>query len=134
VWGAYHGILLAIERWLGDRHPLRWLPVFGQRIVTFVLVVVGWVFFRSTTFATAGRILGNMVGITSAKPTPLNDLGGQALFALSASIAIALFLPNLRSRPPKLTFPVAVASGLAISIALVLIAARTTSPFLYFQF
>ncbi len=134
AWGLYHGSLLAIERWLGDRHPLQRAPDVLRRAITLLLVMVGWVFFRSADFATAWRILQNMAGVVTSAPVARNIVGNQAMFALSASIAIALFLPNLRQRPPRVSFATAVASGLAISIALILIGARTTSPFLYFQF
>jgi alginate O-acetyltransferase complex protein AlgI len=70
VWGLLHGLYLWAERILKS--------VFGGResfskpgakiligLLTFVLVVVTWVFFRSHDFATAGGILRSMAGLTS---------------------------------------------------------------------
>lgn len=46
-----------------------WVSTSGARVllglVTFVLVAVTWVFFRSPTFAMAGTILGSMAGLTA---------------------------------------------------------------------
>src|SRR5262249_16923608 len=57
-WGAYHGLLLVAYRFCGrswDRLP----PAF-RRAGTFLLVLVGWVFFRSQTFSLALTILHAM--------------------------------------------------------------------------
>jgi D-alanyl-lipoteichoic acid acyltransferase DltB (MBOAT superfamily) len=64
IWGALHGIALAIHRlWhtLGFKMPaaLAWLT-------TFVFIVVCWVFFRATTLDDALRILSGMVNISGA--------------------------------------------------------------------
>ena len=45
VWGAYHGLLLVLYRFGGfawDR-----LPGLVRQVLFFVLVVIGWVFFRA---------------------------------------------------------------------------------------
>jgi alginate O-acetyltransferase complex protein AlgI len=64
VWGAYHGLLLAIQRVIPtgwDRPLLR--PVGA--VLTFLAVCVGWVFFRAQTLADAGTILRGMVTPTA---------------------------------------------------------------------
>lgn len=62
AWGAYHGILLVLERLLGEDRLSRFSS-HARRVVTFLLVMVGWVFFRSESFAQAGDVLSGMVGI-----------------------------------------------------------------------
>ncbi|WP_216327533.1 MBOAT family O-acyltransferase [Deinococcus aestuarii] len=61
IWGAYHGVLLVIDRalqpWL-----TRWPPLL-YRWSTFLLVIVGWVFFRSESLPMALDWLGKMVGV-----------------------------------------------------------------------
>ena len=44
IWGAIHGVILVLEKFLGKRYlklfsPIRWL-------ITFVLIVIAWSFFR----------------------------------------------------------------------------------------
>src|SRR5258708_32517588 len=53
-WGGYHGVLLCIYRAYGERWDK--LPGSIQRLGTFFLVVVGWVFFRSDSFGMAGSL------------------------------------------------------------------------------
>jgi alginate O-acetyltransferase complex protein AlgI len=60
VWGAYHGVLLICDRavegfWAG-------VPKAIQRTVTFILVIFGWVLFRSASFEMAWTWLGKMFG------------------------------------------------------------------------
>ena len=58
LWGFAHGLLHIVEKWLGDRFPVKasqskWLNVTLDvlRVVkTFVLVTLFWVMFRATDF------------------------------------------------------------------------------------
>ena len=50
IWGGYHGLLLSLERLFGQaKHRERtWtLGDVPRSIATFILVCVGWVFFRA---------------------------------------------------------------------------------------
>ena len=59
IWGLYHGLLLIIER---AAHGLwQWRPSGLPGIAaSFVLVTIGWVFFRAPTIADAMHYLGAM--------------------------------------------------------------------------
>ncbi|RZK86595.1 MAG: MBOAT family protein, partial [Hymenobacter sp.] len=112
IWGLYHGVLQALERALGPRHPLKQLPVWGQQLTTFVLVLVGWVFFRAVSFTDAFRILGNMVGYTHGKvATPLHFGHSGSLVFLGAGLAISMTYPNLWNQPVRLSWPTAMVYG-----------------------
>ena len=69
IWGAYHGILLWIDR---SAQPfLEGLPRICRRLVTFNLVVVGWVLFRADNFSMAASWLKKMFGLeTGAVSAP----------------------------------------------------------------
>ncbi len=64
VWGGYHGALLSIEKMIGYRQAVarRWWRMFYplQAILTFALVMIGWVFFRAGTFHDSLWVLGQM--------------------------------------------------------------------------
>jgi alginate O-acetyltransferase complex protein AlgI len=71
IWGAWHGIALALDRLLngkdsgrGPRPVTRRLPGFLRSLLgwtlTMLIVLVGWVFFRSPDAETALSILGRM--------------------------------------------------------------------------
>ena len=66
IWGGYQGTLLAIERALrGGRPPAGedWGRTYPFRaLLTFVLVLVGWVFFRAADLPRSVHVLGQIFG------------------------------------------------------------------------
>ena len=64
VWGGYHGALLSLERvFRGKRsaEPTRWTVLYPlQAVITFGLVMIGWVFFRAATFHDSLYVLHQM--------------------------------------------------------------------------
>ncbi len=142
VWGAYQGAWLAFERWLGKKPLYAALPVVGQVACTFVLAIVGWVFFRAESMDQAWLFLGSMFGGSSDAALAAAGAAGsriaidplQSLMLWLAPV-ICFLLPNsqaLADKPgvglPRLAtavvFPLAVAHLFFVSY----------SPFLYFQF
>src|SRR5690349_18062139 len=77
AWGAYHGLLLSAYRAWGSSWDK--LATTLRRAGTFVLVVVGWVFFRSSSFAMAGEILRRMFIPVSGALVPQAALAAFAL-------------------------------------------------------
>jgi alginate O-acetyltransferase complex protein AlgI len=70
AWGLLHGLYLWLERVLKSVFGGReWLAHPATRIVfgllTFMLITVTWVFFRSSDFSTAGGLLRSMAGFTA---------------------------------------------------------------------
>jgi len=70
AWGAYYGFFLCLERMLSNsnlsRIPLP--PILGQAY-TLLLVIIGWVFFRSPTLTQAMSYLSAMF-IPQTTPSP----------------------------------------------------------------
>jgi alginate O-acetyltransferase complex protein AlgI len=143
IWGAYHGTLLAIHklyggatqsaRWKAAREHLAYKVM--ATVVTLVLVMIGWVFFRAQTFGAAVAVLariGTAWPVATWKPTRELDQTGwylAALVALHAAGATKLGLRTNRLLPPS-------GRGLMWSgMVLVLYWFATTSPtFIYFYF
>jgi alginate O-acetyltransferase complex protein AlgI len=70
AWGGLHGLYLVVNRfWQGLRRrymPDRSFGLAGRwsaRLLTFLVVIVGWVFFRADSFTSATRILEGMAGL-----------------------------------------------------------------------
>ena len=66
IWGAFHGGILSIERLLGLAKPRErgWTPGDVPRaILTFVLVCIGWVFFRAAGVHDAMLVIGRMLHV-----------------------------------------------------------------------
>ena len=65
VWGGYHGALLSFERMFrrkGAPEGTRWTALYPlQAVITFALVMIGWVFFRAATFHDSLYVLQQML-------------------------------------------------------------------------
>jgi alginate O-acetyltransferase complex protein AlgI len=77
AWGGLHGIFLLVNHGWRSLRGERETTAFKQwsaRVFTFLLVVCAWVFFRSESFAAAGRMFDGMRGqygwINGAPPDP----------------------------------------------------------------
>jgi alginate O-acetyltransferase complex protein AlgI len=144
VWGLYHGALLIIERGFGlDGPPSSPSRVIPRRALTFLLVVFGWVFFRSTDLAQALTMIGHMLlpDLTGLSDVVGEALTNQRLVILLLAMAIIFFpahpvtgplLESSQSRGASILRASVMTVGLCY--AAVLTAAGTFSPFLYYQF
>jgi alginate O-acetyltransferase complex protein AlgI len=97
------------------------------------------VFFRADSFTHAVAILGAMAGLSPAAPTAFSAgwyLTPELLLALTAGIIgstpIVPALARLRAHPLPAVAHAALLVLLAASV--MLIAARTYNPFIYFRF
>ena len=129
AWGAWHGLLLvlyeATPAW--DR-----LSPFWRRNLTFLLVTLGWVFFRATSFTHAAQWFGSLAGVHGlAAPWTAET---AALLGLVATCAVLV-----RACPNSLELPLAGLRlapqvGLAAAAAVSILLMNYGSKFLYFQF
>ena len=83
AWGGLHGIYLILNHlWHNAKARIAYMPgrnnAFGRLFagaVTFVAVVVGWVFFRAESFDAALRILSGMFGFNGlSMPAAIGEL------------------------------------------------------------
>jgi len=94
VWGALHGVYLGVNHaWRALRErlglPARWTDAFHAlpaRALTFLAVVVAWVFFRAETMATALGMLRGMAGLNGL----FSGTGGAAPAFSDTSLAFAV--------------------------------------------
>jgi alginate O-acetyltransferase complex protein AlgI len=144
IWGLYHGALLVVERARNlSASPADPWARLGRRALTFLLVVIGWVLFRSPDLGTAAVMLRHLLipdvgGLTDVVAAALTT---QRALILATGLLVALlpphpvtgpYLESVRSRPAAALRVGIMTAGLAYSSLLV--AAGTFSPFLYYQF
>ena len=138
VWGLLHGSLLGLERGLGRkslyfrlRRPLR----VG---LTFVLVLIAWVFFRAETLSGALVYLGSMAGLTTVPETSLLVRGVlyQPYYLLVMVIAsiVVWAAPQSWDWTRELTVRKFVVIGMLMLLAIVLLTLQSYNPFIYFNF
>src|SRR6185503_10081446 len=136
IWGGYHGMLLALHR------ALPW-PVWTGRAflapirvtLTFLLVCVGWVFFRAPSLEGAVTILARMVGPSDGitLDPSVGMLVSAVLGAVLAAHLVGTFadVPRLVRRIPAPVLGTAIACGFLLAG---LLAPDTGGAFIYFQF
>lgn len=93
IWGAWHGVWLAIERALGiNAGPRSFNPV--KWVFTFLLVVMGWVIFRAENLHVAYRMYGAMFSFSDWHLSELLEsslTGLQIATLIVAYISLAYF-------------------------------------------
>lgn len=138
IWGALHGALLAGERWAGKRPFYRALPKPARVALTFTLILVTWVFFRSEGLGHALSMLGSMFGL--AEPAPQSALIHPLIFrpaqvGLLAVCAVLVVQPvQAVDFAESLSWVKAGGAFLLFLLAVAFMAAQAVNPFLYFQF
>lgn len=128
-WGGYHGALLGANRVLKER--LDTLPDWARRAGTFLLVVVGWVFFRSTSFSMAGSLIARMFRWHEGT---LMTGAGTLILLLALASGFAHLGPNSWKLEHRWNPGLATALACLFVLCLIVIYGGKQSPFLYFQF
>jgi alginate O-acetyltransferase complex protein AlgI len=113
-WGIYHGFFIMLDRMYAERLMSK-VPKFFRVISTFLVVMVGWVFFRSDSLYAALAILSNMFGIANGNPQTYmimaDFIGHRTWFVLFLGIFIS-FIPirvishRIRSRIARLSISI----------------------------
>jgi len=131
AWGAFHGAGLVAEHALKGRIRA---PAWLKWLVTFHLIVFGWILFRSQSLALAGTFLARLF-----TPGPATLWSATAVGAIVLTIGLQLLpaqpLERLQWRLERMR-PLALAMGLAVLIAFVAatVPSQGVPPFIYFRF
>jgi D-alanyl-lipoteichoic acid acyltransferase DltB (MBOAT superfamily) len=140
IWGAWHGFIIsvthwltysAIGRWVDARN--NWLVRIFKVLVTFYLIVIGWVFFRATGFDNAWTMLTQMHMSTGV------EASASSLVVLGLVVAGLVFMHlidwlNIRfgsalNERSWLMWPI-----LVVGFSLFLVVGDPGHDFIYFQF
>jgi len=141
AWGGYHGLLLLVERATGVGRGERPRGAAWQA-GTIVLVMLGWILFRSPSIEHAIGYLGAFLRPGGPLPVAV-ALAAEPLAMLALAIGCvsalipASWVTGVRLEQPQLLVNrlarVATAAVL-LPVALGLVLTGNFSPFLYFQF
>jgi D-alanyl-lipoteichoic acid acyltransferase DltB (MBOAT superfamily) len=136
IWGGLHGLVLAIERIWREVKPAGWgaLPKPLGIFITFHIVLLGWIFFRSDSFEGAIAYLGGIArgDMTHALVTPLAL--GLILLGMAMHFTPPLMMRGMALRLRAIRAPLL---GLAIGVTILLIDTMRfegVAPFIYYQF
>jgi len=153
IWGSYQGALLVTERlWFGK--VLEACPRVLRHIYSLAAVMFGWVIFRVESMSSVIGYMRAMVGLAQGNGATLNAslyinteliiisvvaiIGSMPVRALARKIAEHIRLvatDHRRTMADALIFGSGVAWQLTVLLySLMLIAARTYNPFIYYRF
>jgi alginate O-acetyltransferase complex protein AlgI len=138
IWGGIHGIFLAYERMIGKDSAYRRLPRTMRIAITFIIILITWVFFRAESLEEAIRYLGAMFGIL--KPKMGAELLGAVIYSgdhiiMFAVCAVAVWFGKQSwDIAQEINFMKMIMLILLFIIALSAMFTQSFNPFLYFQF
>lgn len=131
LWGLFHGTCLCVEHaWRGRVK----IPGWVRWAVTFHLVVLGWILFRSPNLDIFGGFVAGLF-----EPGPATLFTVPIALVIAAVIGLQLVPERTVERVQvriERTHPVLLGAGLAVVIALVAatVSSQGVAPFIYFRF
>jgi alginate O-acetyltransferase complex protein AlgI len=143
LWGALHGLALAAHRfWREHEFLSAWLKRPAVNVVwrlishclTLGVVLLGWVFFRAASLATAGQYLTRLLSWSSEGTRLVSPF---ILPALAGVVLVHLIFPkdyNWSEDIPRHSAPVRILAYASLLILVVCLGATDAAPFIYFQF
>jgi len=102
IWGGLHGFYLMVNHaWRGLKLHLGWTDGGGLNriaavVLTFIAVVVGWVFFRAENISSAIRLIYGMAGLNGVSQSRTQGMYSFSFALLCIGFAITWLLPNVR--------------------------------------
>jgi alginate O-acetyltransferase complex protein AlgI len=151
VWGLYHGLFLVFER-LYLHKVLQKVPKFIRIIYTLFAVGVGWIIFRSTSFAQAFIFIKAIFGFGTGdgityhiwQPFQSDVVIALCVGAIVSGRYLALKFPEMAIWPEsdkdipelaaKLNYRTAFILLIILSLSILSLASGAYNPFIYFRF
>ena len=139
IWGSLHGLGLAFVRWGQVRRGKKpystlWVARFGRAAVTFLYVLLGWVFFRAESLEAARAVLAQIATGTIG----FGNIGGGFAVVLGVGVAAHYWPKDWYARVQQwfAAWPVLVqAAVLAAVVACIeYVGATGSAPFVYQKF
>jgi alginate O-acetyltransferase complex protein AlgI len=141
VWGFWHGFFLVLERVFRIRNVQKKALAPFRYVITMLIVVTGWVFFRSPELRYAMSYLGILFGLVRPE-----NAGFTIDYYLSPKLGVMLALAFVGSTPVPGMMAAKLHGNIAwkyisvtISLALfflsiIFVAGSSYNPFIYFRF
>ena len=147
IWGLYHGLFLSLAKLVSHRRSR--IPAVVAVPSTFVLVLLGWVFFRAENLpaaATYFRCLFSASQVSTVRQIA-QVMTPQAWLALALALLYS-FLPAVASRLRSAEWAIPEAArgerslvvarsavtGLLVLLCMMALVTSKFNPFIYFRF
>lgn len=142
IWGLYHGLFMTVEK-MGfenvlDKNPKKLL----NHIYTIMIVMIGWVFFRTNTIKHAFSYLSTLFIYQNGYNTDIKMfLNPEVLLVLSVAIIFSgiiqtkvIFFKNLKIEHSSITIKEIILIILLLLLSITYLANNVYNPFIYFRF
>ena len=131
LWGVYYGVLLIFEKYVYSKVQKK-LPAIVNILVTFIIVIIGWVFFFSNSFGESVNYLGAMFGANGIG----FDNTGLFLLLNNLVMMIIAWIPSVTDfegikLPKVLKWIICV---FVFVLTITFLVSESYNPFLYFRF
>ncbi len=144
LWGVYYGLLLLLEKYV-FKNVLSRVPRLIRHIMTLLLVVLGWVLFRSDSIGRAWLYLTSMFGRNGVASDQalyyLLEYWPEFLCCILASMPLKRLAEKLFSKrsvepssSPVLRIGAIIAAALVFALSYIRLEYGGFNPFIYFQF
>jgi alginate O-acetyltransferase complex protein AlgI len=145
VWGVYFGVIILLEKYAYGKY-IEKLPIVIQHSYALILIVVGWVFFRSDDLNNALKYINIMFSFQFDKVTVnqtmryVSEYRYEWIIAALASTPIYRFVAckfdSIKNNKMKYIKYILNASYLItfFIISIIYLVASTYNPFIYFRF
>jgi len=140
IWGGIHGVVLSIEKYfnsIGFLARIRRIDLIGFT-VTFILVLLSWIFFRAQTLSDASIALKKIFSLSYGLPfigntnTMVNSI---VVLAIGLGIDGYIRLKKARLEDLGAQFkPLTIVTIISLVVLLVNLFYSTSQNFIYFQF
>ncbi len=146
IWGAYHGFFLSMDKLMGKQNS--WIPSAIKIFMTFILITIGWVFFRHENMSQSVAYLCQMVTMGTHSSGSLDQWVRPHHWMILGIAGCLSFAPALMGGRTKAEWQIfgndafgayklaarsmATAGLLVASFAV--LAATNFNPFIYFRF
>lgn len=141
LWGVYYGVLVIAEKLISGRKWYKAIPQLIKWAMTFLLVVLGWVMFRSSSLSQMLLFFKTMFGVADTGVC-VYGLGyyfdTPSLIAFTSAVLLALPRPRVLQGITKRSRVVYCLYNLCLVVlflaAIVFMINSSYSSFIYFQF
>jgi D-alanyl-lipoteichoic acid acyltransferase DltB (MBOAT superfamily) len=143
IWGAHHGLFLAIER-TGFGRLLARLPPGMAHLYTLIVTFAGWIWFRSAGVHAAVRMFGGALGLNGLGDVPIQLhilLSPLCIFTLLVAGILSIWRwPPVKwslligNRPGVLAVGDTIFISALLLLCMIAAGAKSYSPFLYYRF
>lgn len=138
LWGGLHGGILAVERLKGKSSIYHGLPKPIRITITFLLVLVGWVFFRAPDLARSWIYLKNMFGF--GDPQAGADLIAGIIYqpyyllCFVVSAVVIWCCPQVWDWIRRMSWAKLTVAILLLWASIIAMTTQSYNPFIYFIF